>query len=65
MFLARSAPRQWISIATYPILASRCFLYSGDKRPAASLSNLEMLRGGKTGKVVNPARRKMRRSSSE
>src|SRR6266571_4895240 len=41
----------------HPILAARCFTcHSGDKRSGGlSLSNYsEILRGGKTGKVVNP-----------
>src|SRR5258706_9707108 len=41
----------------HPILAARCFAcHSGDKRSGGlSLSNYsEILRGGKTGKVVNP-----------
>src|SRR5439155_11246899 len=41
----------------HPILASKCFAcHSGDKRSGGlSLSNYsEILRGGKTGKVVNP-----------
>src|SRR6185436_9810102 len=41
----------------HPILAARCFAcHAGDKRSGGlSLSNYsEILRGGKTGKVVNP-----------
>src|SRR6476620_1684118 len=41
----------------HPILAAKCFsCHSGDKRSGGlSLSNYsEVLRGGKTGKVVNP-----------
>src|SRR5438445_12983434 len=41
----------------HPILAARCFAcHGGDKRSGGlSLSNYsEVLRGGKTGKVVNP-----------
>src|SRR5258705_5194439 len=41
----------------HPILAARCFAcHSGDKRSGGlSLSNYsEVLRGGKTGKVVSP-----------
>src|SRR2546429_231877 len=41
----------------HPILAARCFAcHSGDKRSGGlSLSNYsEILRGGKTGKIVNP-----------
>src|SRR6266849_3632119 len=41
----------------HPILAARCFsCHGGDKRSGGlSLSNYsEVLRGGKTGKVVNP-----------
>src|SRR6267378_6595159 len=41
----------------HPILAARCFAcHSGDKRSGGlSLSNYsEIMRGGKTGKVVNP-----------